>query len=188
MVQPAYILNTRGQSMDALVDPATGTMRAKIAIGSADLSGLTPDGAWEGVATHENEAEVGATDGVVLAAGLDSTGTPIARPIAVDATGALLVASGPASGSLADQSGALVAGAVSETLAPFNADRKYLFVQNLHASEDLWIDFTADAVIDKPSIKIPAGGSFVMEAGFVTPEEVNVIATTIGHKWTAKEG
>lgn len=188
MVQPAYIANTRAQSVDALVDPATGTMRTKIAVGNVDLSGLAVDGAWEGVATHAEGAEFFSDDGVAVIAGVDSTGTPTARAIAVDAAGNLIVATQASVGSLTDFSDDITAGGVSQTLAVANVLRKYIFVQNLDASEDLWINFGAAATIARPSIKISAGGSFVMEGSFVSTQEITVIATTIGHDFTAKEG
>lgn len=186
MVQPAYILNTRNQSMDILVDPATGTLRTKIAVGNAALSGLTPAGAWEGVATHVDGGAFGATDGVVVIAGVNSTDDVVRA--SVDADGKIVMAASAYGGALTDISGTLTTGATSEEIAAANPSRRYLFIQNLHATEDLWINFGVAAVQSQPSIKLPGGGSFVMEAGFCSTQAVHVIATTIAHAWTAKEG
>ena len=93
----------------------------------------------------------------------------------------------PSPGTLTDRSGTITAGGAAQTLAASNAIRKYLFIQNLHATEALWLNFTTAAVESQPSISIPAGGSFVMEASFVSPELVSVIAATTTHPFAAKE-
>lgn len=183
MVAPASVKNTLNQSIDTAYH-ADGTGRVKLAIGDKDI-GLATHGAWQGVATHANGETFTAGDGVAVVAGLDSS---TVRALLVDAIGRLLAVLVPTQGSLTDKSGALAAGATSEVLAAPNASRKYLFVQNVHASEDMWINFGVAAVLDKPSIKIVAGGGFVMEGSYVSTQSVNVIATTVGHKWTAKEG
>lgn len=69
-----------------------------------------------------------------------------------------------------------------------NATRRYLLVQNLDPAEDLWIDFTATAVMDQPSILISPLEKFIMDAGFISGEEVSVIAVTTSHAFAAKEG
>lgn len=184
MVQPASILNDTGQKLPVYIGP-DGEVRLPMVIGAHDV-GLEPEAGRVGVASHVNGDVVAATDGVVVQAGVNGAGE--ATPILVDSTGRPLVASSGAGGTLTDRSGPIVSGGTSEVLAPVNAARKYLFVQNLSADEDLWIDFTVDALADAPSIRLEPGQSFVMEGNFVSTEEVNVFATTTGHEYTAKEG
>lgn len=95
----------------------------------------------------------------------------------------------PVRGTLTDKSSTMAAGATSQVLAAANANRSYLFVANpTTATESLWINFTTAAVVASPSIELKAGDTFTMEGRFVSTEAVNVIATTIAHAFTAKEG
>jgi hypothetical protein len=184
MAQPDSILNVRGQSTDTLYG-ADGVARAKLGVGSKDV-GLTPDAAWQGVATHMDGDDFITSDGIVVMGGID--GSDKARALAISADGGLTLTMLPSAGTLNDKSGTITTGDTAQTLAVVNADRRYLFIQNVDTSEDLWINFTTAAVKDEPSIKIEAGGSFTMEGSFVSTELVSVIAATTGHKWTAKEG
>jgi len=177
--------NSRSQSIDTLWLP-DGSTRIKLAIGTKDVSTDTEDAAWHGIATHTDGATFAASDGVVVAAGLDGT---TVRKLLVDSTGRLLTVNAPTQGNLTDRSGTITAGTVSQTLAAVNTSRKYLMVQNIDASEDLWINFTSDAAVATAgSIQIKAGATFTMEGAFVSTQLVTVIATTTAHKFTAKEG
>ena len=91
-------------------------------------------------------------------------------------------------GVTTDHSGVIASGGTQQTAMAANSDRHYLFIQNLDASEDLWFDYTMDAVQDEGAIKLTAGQSYESPAGFVSTERVSVIATTTNHKYTAKEG
>lgn len=118
-----------------------------------------------------------------LVGGSDGTN---AQTFLADTLGNQLIGAGR--GTLTDKSGALAAGATSETLMASNAARRYFFIQNVDAAEDLWINFTTAAVRDKPSIKLGPGQAYENPAHYCSTEEIKVIATTVGHKWTAKEG
>jgi hypothetical protein len=91
-------------------------------------------------------------------------------------------------GALTDKSGTITTGGTAQQLAAANPTRRYLLVQNLDSSNPLWINFTTTAVQTQPSIRIGVGGSFVMEAGFISTELVSVVGAVTGHAWTAKEG
>lgn len=184
MTQPLSINNTRGQSLDVIVDD-DGTIRLKKAVGVKTPGGLTNESAWQGVASHIEGDTFVADDGVLVGAGVD--GSLVVHPTLVDVDGRVVVRLQPASGGVTDRSGAITVGGTQQTLAAVKLDRKYLLIQNVDASEEMWINFTTTAVADKPSIKIPAGGGFVMEGSYVTSELVSVVAATTGHKWTAKE-
>lgn len=123
------------------------------------------------------------TGNPVLMGGSDGTN---AQSILTDTNGNQLMGAGR--GSLTDKSGALAAGNAAEDLMVANAARRYFFIQNLDAAEDLWINFTTTAVKDKPSIKLGPGQSYENPAHYCSTEKISVIATTTGHKWTAKEG
>lgn len=116
-----------------------------------------------------------------------TTGIPSQYPPLVAISGGVPVE--PVQGTLTDRSGTLTAGATAQILAAANASRHYLFIENpSNQTESLWINFTTTAVRSEPSIEIPPGAAFTMEAGFVSTELVSVIATTINHPWIAKEG
>lgn len=87
--------------------------------------------------------------------------------------------------SLADHSSVIEKEDVSQLVMEANANRKYLFIQNA-STKDLWINFSETAVRDQPSIKLMAGGTFVME-NFVSTESINVIGNK-GQGFVAKEG
>lgn len=186
MVAPASIKNTDGQSMDTSY-AADGTGRAKMAVGSKSV-GLSKDVAWQGAATHEDGATFVASDGINVIAGVDSGDGTTIRKAAVDSAGRLEVALTSAAGNLSDLSGTITVAATSQELAAVKVGRKYLFIQNLDTGEDLWINFTDDAVIEaEGSICIQGRGVFVMESSFISSEKVTIIATTVDHKFTAKE-
>lgn len=91
--------------------------------------------------------------------------------------------------TLTDRSGTIAAGATAQQLAAANSSRRYLIIANpITATEALWFNFTTTAVVGSPSIGLNAGDSFVMEAGPISTEAISVIAATIGHAYTAKEG
>jgi len=183
MAQPESLQNTRSQSMDTLY-AADGTPLVKLGVGEVAVGGLTPVAGWQGAATHADGATFAASDGVVVAAGLDGT---TVRKLLVDSTGRLLTVQVPTQGTLTDKSGTITSGGTQQTLAASNTTRKYLMVQNIDASEDLWINFGSNAVVATAgSIQIKAGVIFEMKA-FVSTQLVSVIATTTAHKFTAKE-
>lgn len=92
----------------------------------------------------------------------------------------------PRVGTFTDRSGTITAGAASQEVMAANAARQYLFFQNV-SDEDQWINFGTAAVANQPSIKVTPGGSFVMESGFINTGALNVIGTTTGKAFTAKE-
>lgn len=91
-------------------------------------------------------------------------------------------------GALTNQGGTIATGAAAQTLMAANAARRYLFIQNLHATEELWFDFTATAVASEPSIRLGPWETYEMAAGFVSTEALSVIAATTAHPYAAKEG
>jgi hypothetical protein len=185
MAQPDSILNTRGQSTDTLYG-ADGVARTKLGVGIKDV-GLTPDATWHGVATHMDGDDFETSDGVIVMGGV-ITATSKAKALAVSDAGGLTLTIVPSAGNLTDRSGTIATGSTSQQLAASNIARKYLLVQNLDSAADLWINFTADAVQDQPSVRISPGDAFIMEGSFVSTQQVNVIGPTTGQKFTAKEG
>lgn len=94
-------------------------------------------------------------------------------------------------GSLRNLSGVLAAAATAQTISAENRSRQYLFIQNLAAADDLWVNFGIPAVASQPSIKIPAGAALEFAAGstgVVPTALVSVIGATINNPYTAKEG
>lgn len=98
-------------------------------------------------------------------------------------------------GTLTDRKGILAAANTSQQLMAVNATRRYLFImnprdaaqQNIAVAESLWINFTDDAAKDYTSIELQPGEWFCLEGAFVSTEKVTVIATTINHRYVAKE-
>jgi hypothetical protein len=93
------------------------------------------------------------------------------------------------SGPVTDASGTIDEGGTSQEIDTINSGRKYFFIVNPNdATESLWFNFGVAAATNSPSIEIKPGGSFVMEAGFVSNQAINVIAATTGHAFTIKVG
>ena len=99
-------------------------------------------------------------------------------------------------GNIVDESGTIAAGGTSQTLAVTNASRKRIIIQNpstaagqgIGAAESLYINFTSPAGIDNgSSLELLPGATFDSDAGPVTPQAINVNATTTGHQYIAKE-
>ena len=91
-------------------------------------------------------------------------------------------------GAFTNRSGATSATASTSTqLAPANAARRFLFIQNV-GTADIWINFGAAANAGQPSIKLTANSIFQMDgSGFVSTEAVNVLSATASIAYTAKE-
>lgn len=90
-------------------------------------------------------------------------------------------------GPTTNRSGTLTTAATAQTIMQVNTARRYLFIENLDSTEDLWFNFNIPAVRSQPSVLIRPYGSFVMEGSFVSTEAISVIATTAAHAFTAKE-
>lgn len=185
MVAPSSVKNITLQSVDTLYD-ATGAGKLKLALGGKD-AGLSALVAWQAVASHLAGEAFDPTDGLVVLGGVDAVDGETIRPVLVDPYGRVLSVTVPSSGVVTDRSGTITAGGTAQTLAAVNLSRRYLLVQNLHASEDLWVNFTTAAVVDQPSVRVAAGAAFLMDGAFVSTELVSVIAATTGHKFAAKE-
>ncbi len=85
-----------------------------------------------------------------------------------------------------NRSGSLAAGATSQVLAAENRERRYLFIQNI-SDETMWINFGVAAVQDQPSVQLTAGASLTIDGGVISTQAVNIIGTTAGKKFVAKE-
>lgn len=81
----------------------------------------------------------------------------------------------PTQGILTDNSAAVTTS--SAQLMAANPQRKYLLLQN-PGTVTVWFNFTTAAALTQPSYQLPAGGSFVQEASFVSTEAINVIAAS----------
>lgn len=68
-----------------------------------------------------------------------------------------------------------------------DVNRKYMFFQNT-STDNLWIDFSVDAVPNSPSIKLLPDAEFVMQLSFVSTEFVTFFGAKTGQTYTAREG
>ena len=90
-----------------------------------------------------------------------------------------------ASGALTDVSGTITTANTSQVLAAAVTKRNYLLIQN-NSNANLGINFTAAATLTEPSIILNPNGSFTMESGFISNEQINIIGSTAGQAYTAK--
>ena len=106
------------------------------------------------------------------------------------------VSTQPLVGTYTDRSGSIAIANTSQQVAVANGARKRFFIQNpytaagqnIGAAESLFINFTTAAGVNTgASIELLAGASFDTGQGPITTEVINVIATTAGHRFIAKE-
>jgi len=83
-----------------------------------------------------------------------------------------------------DRSGAITTGGTAQQLAPANAARKSLTIQNISAG-DLWVnEIGGTAAVDTAgSYKIPTGQAFIV----ATNRALSIVGATTAQKWTATE-
>lgn len=115
-----------------------------------------------------------------------ATRAPTQAVILVDTVGNVVgVSAGSVLPTGTNRSGAITTGGTAQTLAAANATRIGLEIQNIDATEDMWLNEIggAAALNTAGSYKIGAGSS----ARVRTNQAVSVIAATTGHKWTATE-
>lgn len=100
--------------------------------------------------------------------------------------GSITVETGPevATGAT-DRSGAIATGGTAQTVMAANATRVEAWVQNIDATEDLWINISGGtaAVNGTGSYRLPAGTAWAGK----TTNAVSVIAATTNHKFSAGE-
>jgi hypothetical protein len=102
---------------------------------------------------------------------------------------AVIGATLPSTGTITDHSGTITTGGTAQQAVGANASRKYLLIANpLTATQILYFNFTASAVVGQPSIGLNPGDSFEMNGGFVTTEAVSVLGATTNNPFVCKDG
>lgn len=96
----------------------------------------------------------------------------------------------PATLTFTDRSGTTSATAnTSTSVAGVNLNRRYILIQNLDTSNDIFINFTSAASATAPgSIRISAKSSFVLESSAISTEAINIVSGSASINFTAKEG
>lgn len=85
-------------------------------------------------------------------------------------------------GSVANGSGSIVTGGVSQEVLPANANRRFFMVQNL-SNDDLWLNFGLPANMNADSIKISPDGAFSMDNGYVSTDPINLVGASAGQQF-----
>lgn len=183
MAAPASLSNNTAQKVDTAYDD-TGVAKYPYAVDDVNTTYDAHSGR-RGVASHKPGDAVSASTGILVAGGKNPAGVAVA--VAADTAGNAKVTAG--GGTLTDRSGTITSGGASQILMAANSARRYFFIYNIHASEDLWFNFTTDpAVQDQPSIRLGPGQSYENPPHFCSTEKITIIGTTTGHKFVAKEG
>lgn len=92
----------------------------------------------------------------------------------------------PSAGTVIDRSG-VTTGTVSQQVMAANESRTYLVIQNI-SDTTMFVNFGAAATADDNSLRVLSGGSITFNGGWVPSDAVNVICSSSGKKWVAKEG
>jgi hypothetical protein len=91
------------------------------------------------------------------------------------------------SAASADHSGTIASGGTAQQVAPSNAARRGVFLQNI-GEEDLWFSFVGPAAIGIPgSYLLPAAAVFSATSGVVPSGALSVIGATTGQPFSAME-
>jgi hypothetical protein len=94
-------------------------------------------------------------------------------------------------GGIVDRSGTITTGGTAQNAMSANKSRRYLLIQNLDASEDMYVRFDGTAAVSGAAGTIllkAGGGAYEAPAHHCPTAAVSVIAATAGHKFTALEG
>ena len=88
-------------------------------------------------------------------------------------------------GPLQKYSSSIVTGGVSQKLLAGSYNWNYIFIQNPStAIESLFIGYDEDAAIDDTCEEImPGQFLYFRTPGFITSQQINIIAATDGHKF-----
>ena len=119
-----------------------------------------------------------AAEAVVL---YSPTGAPLgstASPLPVAQVGA--------QASKTDRSGSIAVGGAAQALAPANAARRGLWVQNL-SSDALYLNGLGDASAGQPSLRIAPGGLYEEPASGVSTTAISIFGAATGQAFSARE-
>lgn len=88
-------------------------------------------------------------------------------------------------GSLVNYSGTINAGGQSQNLLRGNLYWNYIFIQNpSNESESLFINFDDDASDTGDSMELlPGQFLYFKTPGYITDQDINIFAVTLGHKF-----
>lgn len=93
----------------------------------------------------------------------------------------------PAADSAADRSGTIGAASTAQQLMAANSARVGFYIENLSASDPLWINELGTATESQPSLKIPAGSLYETPAGYCPIGAISIIGPTLDQAFTARE-
>lgn len=96
---------------------------------------------------------------------------------------------GYSSSGLTDVSGATSGTpGTSTVVAAADPNRKYFIIQNVDASNTLYVNFGAAATAASGSFKLTPASSMVFECNFITTQSINVVSSSASVAYTAKVG
>lgn len=109
-------------------------------------------------------------------------------PIGFDITGLIETLFRLGRFQIQDASGTITSGGVSQLALAANTSRKYLRVQNISATQDLWYNLGSDASQQQGSVKLGPGVADTYESFKVPTDAVHVIGPSTGQGFTLKYG
>lgn len=91
------------------------------------------------------------------------------------------------SATLLDHSGTISVDGVSQVVMDANPSRQYLLLQNV-SDEVMWVSFgTGLAIQAEPSSQLYPGSSLSLKGCFISSDAINIICSTSGKSFVAKE-
>ncbi len=161
---------------DNITLPASGEVAATDEIGGRHFQLVKLAFGADGVATLVELSAGLPVAGPLTDAQMRATPLPVSGIVATAGRGVILT----------DRSGTIATNGQAQQMAPANAARTGMMLQN-HSAGDLWVDSLSTAVQSQPSVRIPPGAMYEWPSTGVPTTAVSVIGATAGQTFTARE-
>lgn len=171
-------LQTTGNTSLSTIATNTGTIATNTGTIATNTTGVST--AANQTTGNTSLATIATNSGTQATAANQTTGNTSLSTIATNTT---------RQGTLTDDSGTTSGTpSTSTTVMASNASRKYLLIQNLDSTNNIYINFTSAASNGTGSYTLLPYGTLVQEGQYVSTEAVTVLATVASIKYSAKQG
>lgn len=118
----------------------------------------------------------------ILICGISSTGS--IDPVKLNPGGSLQIGAG--AGEVANRSGTIASGNVSQKVADANTSRKFLYLLN-HSNTDMYVGIGFTPTTSNGMLLLKDGGSITFDS-FVPSQQINIVCASASKVFTALEG
>lgn len=176
-------INVSGIQVDPRVIRNLTPATDKIDVGAITGPVVLPTGASTDAKQDVGNTSLASIDGKLNSLGQKASAASVPVVIANDQS-VVPVTMQPIRGTLTDGSGVISTTSVQVFAA--NANRNYLFIQNISGNK-IWLNFGIAAINNQPSILLAPGASMTFD-GFICTQSVNIIGQANNLSYVAKQG